>query len=622
MAAPRLGQFRLLASRRFGPLCAASLLGTVVDVLVLTALGTLFLREHGMAASDVPPVMFVLIVVFAVPLMLVSAAAGDLGDRLEKARALRLGKLGEIGIATLAAFGLYAQYAPVLWAVLALLGVRCACLGPLRQALLAERLASDELAAGHALGHAATFAAAVAGGGAGSALGASPNAPGTLAMLVAAVAVAGYVVSRWIPPAPVRRQGPLRWRPWGATQAVLKLAREDRAVAQSMLGVAWFWLLALAYPMLLLAWAGKHGESAGIALAAVFALAVAAGALLCARLSRGRVELGLVPIGAVGVSAFGIDAAFAMAALPAAETVGALALLGAPGSTRLLIDLGCLGASAALFAVPLQANIQARSRGDRRARLAAGGQMLAAPFAYGGAALVFGWFTFGASAPALMLALAAVNLGVAAYIFRQVPEFAMRFLVWAISHSFYRVRHEGLAAIPEHGPAVLACNHVSYVDALLLAGAVRRPIRFVVYKPIYEIPVLRSVFRASGAIPIAAEHEDPAALEAAFAAIRRALAEGDLLCIFPEGRLTADGRLGVFRKGIERILAETPVPVVPMALRGLWGSFFSRHGKGAFRRLPGRFWSRVTIAAGAPVPPALATAELLRSRVAALAQPT
>lgn len=619
MAAPHLGRFRLLASRRFGPLCAASLLSTVVDVLVLTALGTLLVREYGIADGNLP--FIPVAATFAVPFMLVSAAAGDLGDQLERTRALRIAKLGEIGIAALAAFGLYAQHAPALWAALALLGVRCACLGPLRQALLAERLTADELTAGNALCHAATFASVVLGGIAGFALVVSQNAPGTLAVLVMAVAATGYMASRWIPAAPVHRQGRLRW-PWGAMRAVLKLSRKDRAVAQSMLGVAWFWLLAPAYPMLLLVWSGKHGESTGIALAAVFALAVAAGALLCARLSRGRVELGLVPIGAAGVSAFGIDAAFAMAALPAAEAGGALALLGAPSSARLLIDLGGLGASAALFAVPLQANIQARSQSDRRARLAAGGQMLAAQLAFGGAALVWGWFTFGASAPTLMLALAAVNLGVAAYIFRQVPEFAMRFLVWAISHSFYRVRHEGLAAIPEHGPAVLACNHVSYVDALLLAGAVRRPIRFVVYKPIYEIPVLRSVFRASGAIPIAAEHEDPAALEAAFAAIRRALAEGDLLCIFPEGRLTADGRLGVFRKGIERILAETPVPVVPMALRGLWGSFFSRHGKGAFRRLPGRFWSRVTIAAGAPVPPALATAELLRSRVAALAQPT
>lgn len=617
MAAPRLGQFRLLASRRFGPLCAASLLGTVVDVLVLTALGTLLVREYGIADGNLS---FILVTTFAVPFMLVSAAAGDLGDRLEKARALRLGKLGEIGIATLAAVGLYAQYAPALWAALALLGVRCGCLGPLRQALLAEHLTADELTAGNALCHAATFASVVLGGIAGFALVVSPNAPGTLAVLVMAVAATGYMASRWIPAAPVHRQGRLRW-PWGALRAVLKLSREDRAVAQSMLGVAWFWLLAPANLMLLLVWAGNHGDSAGLALAAVFALAVAAGALLCARLSRGRVELGLVPIGAAGVSAFGIDAAFAMAALPAAEAGGALALLDTRGSVRLLIDLGCLGASAALFAVPLQANIQARSRSDRRARLAAGGQMLAAPLACGGAALVHG-FTFGDGAPALMLALAAVNLGVAAYIFRQVPEFAMRFLVWAISHSFYRVRHEGLAAIPEHGPAVLACNHVSYVDALLLAGAVRRPIRFVVYKPIYEIPVLRLVFRASGAIPIAAEQEDSAAFEAAFAAIRRALAAGDLLCIFPEGRLTEDGRLGVFRKGIERILAETPVPVVPMALRGLWGSFFSRHGKGAFRRLPGRFWSRVTIAAGAPVPPTLATAELLHSRVAALARPT
>lgn len=622
MAARRFGQFRLLASRRFGPLWAASLLGTVVDVLVLTALGTLLLREHRLAAGDAPPLMYALTATFAVPFVFVSAPAGDLGDRLGKTRGFRLAKLVEVGIAALAAFGLWAQHTPALWAAVALLGIRCAGVGPLRQALLAEHLRADELAAGHALGHAATFAAVVLGGAAGSALGLSPNAPGALAVLVLAVSAAGYMTSRWIPRAPVHRQGPPRWRPWGAARAVLKLVREDRAVAQSALGVAWFWLLAPAHLMLLLVWAGWDGEWTGIALAAVFALAVAAGALLCARLSRGRVELGLVPLGAVGVSAFGIDAAFAMAALPAADADGAMALLGAEGSTWLLIDLGGVGASAALFAVPLMANIQARSGRDCRARVAAGGQMLASQLAVGGAVLAFGWLEFGGIVPALVLVLAVLNLGVAAYIFREVPEFAMRFLVWALSHSFYRVRHEGLGAIPERGAAVLACNHVSYVDALLLAGAVRRPIRFVIYKPIFDIPVLRFVFRASGAIPIAAEQEDAAAFEAAFVAIRRALADGDLLGIFPEGRLTEDGRLGIFRKGIERILAETPVPVVPMALRGLWGSFFSRHGRGAFRRLPGRFWSRVTIVAGEPVPPALATSALLRSRVAALAEPT
>ena len=138
------------------------------------------------------------------------------------------------------------------------------------------------------------------------------------------------------------------------------------------------------------------------------------------------------------------------------------------------------------------------------------------------------------------------------------------------------------------------------------------------YKAIYDIPVLNFIFRTGRAIPIAGEREDAAALEAAFAAIREGLAAGDLLCIFPEGSLTSDGELAPFRRGIERIVQETPVPVVPMALRGLWGSVYSRQGAGAFRKLPQQVGRRIDVVAGPPVPPQAATADALRERVLAL----
>jgi len=156
------------------------------------------------------------------------------------------------------------------------------------------------------------------------------------------------------------------------------------------------------------------------------------------------------------------------------------------------------------------------------------------------------------------------------------------------------------------------------MDACLLAGAVRRPIRFVMHQSIYGLPVLNFIFRTGRTVPILPETEDPAVFEAAFRDVREGLANGDLFCIFPEGKLTLDGEVDRFRKGIERIVEETPVPVVPMALRGLWGSFFSREGKGAFRRGPGRFWSRVDIIVGETVAAEAVDADNLRERVLAL----
>jgi 1-acyl-sn-glycerol-3-phosphate acyltransferase len=208
---------------------------------------------------------------------------------------------------------------------------------------------------------------------------------------------------------------------------------------------------------------------------------------------------------------------------------------------------------------------------------------------------------------------------VAIYIYTLVPEFLMRFLTWVFVNTMYRVKLRGLENIPDTGPALIVCNHVSFMDPLVIGGSVRRPVRFVMDHNIFKTPVLSFIFRTAHAIPIAPAHEDPDALRRAFDQIDAELAAGEVVCIFPEGKLTRSGDMNEFKNGVERILERRPVPVVPMALRGLWGSFFSRRdGKAAMSQLPRRFWSRIELIATAPVHGAEATAHELQRIVAGL----
>lgn len=179
---------------------------------------------------------------------------------------------------------------------------------------------------------------------------------------------------------------------------------------------------------------------------------------------------------------------------------------------------------------------------------------------------------------------------------------------------------EGAANIPDEGPALLTCNHVSYLDALVIGGCVRRPVRFVMHYKIFNIPVLSLLFRTAGAIPIASSKEDPEILAQAFERIDAALKRGELVCIFPEGHITDTGAINVFRPGVEKIIALNPVPVVPMALTGLWGSFFSRKGAGAMRRLPKPLMYRVILRVGEPLSAEAVDAGSLRQAVVELTE--
>jgi 1-acyl-sn-glycerol-3-phosphate acyltransferase len=227
----------------------------------------------------------------------------------------------------------------------------------------------------------------------------------------------------------------------------------------------------------------------------------------------------------------------------------------------------------------------------------------------------------GLTIPELLLAAGILNAFVALYIYTLVPEFLLRFVAWLLVNVMYRLRAQGLGKIPERGPALLICNHVGYVDAIVISAACRRPIRFIMESTIFKIPVLRQIFKGMKAIPVAPAKEDPAVYERAFDIVARELRDGNLVCIFPEGRLTKDGEIAEFRPGMMRILKETSVPVVPLAVSGLWNSMFSRKYGPIWMRWPRRFWPHIDLRVGDPIAPESASLEVMRERVMALRGP-
>jgi 1-acyl-sn-glycerol-3-phosphate acyltransferase len=326
-------------------------------------------------------------------------------------------------------------------------------------------------------------------------------------------------------------------------------------VFNSVLGISWFWFFGGVFTMQLPNYTKIFlggTESVQILVLALFSIGVGVGSMLCERLSGHKVEIGLVPFGSIGLTLFGLDLYFARPAATTLHDLGALAFLAAPGSWRIVADFVLVGLFAGFYIVPLFALVQSRAERSELSRVIAGNNILNALFIVAAAAFGLGLSALGWTIPQIFLAVAVLNAIVAIYIYTLVPEFLMRFLSWILVNTLYRIDTRGLDNIPDDGPALLVCNHVSYMDALIVGGVVRRPARFVMYYKIFNIPLLSFIFRTAKAIPIAGAKEDPALLERAFDAIDRALADGEVVCIFPEGGLTRDGEIAPFRGGVEK----------------------------------------------------------------------
>lgn len=619
------GQFGLLKARRFAPFFATQFLGAFNDNLFKNALIVLLTFQAAQWTTLKSVVLSNLAAgIFILPFFLFSATAGQLADKYDKATLARLVKVLEMVIMGVAAAGFALHSLAVLMAALFLLGLHSTLFGPVKYAILPQHLRADELVGGNALIEAGTFVAILIGTLAGGLLAGSVEHPAWIAGGGMLVAFAGYLASRGIPPAPAPAPAlKINLNPITETWHNINFARQNRAVFLSILGISWFWL----YGALLLAQFPSYAryvlggqESAVTLLLAIFTVGIGLGSLLCERMSGKHVEIGLVPFGSIGLTLFGVDLYFASPeAAVVEEGYELMQLLAQPGIWRVLFDLMMVGVFGGFFIVPLYALVQLRSSSEHRARIIAANNIVNALFMVVGALAAGMLLNKGLSIPQLFCLAALLNAGVAVYIYGLVPEFLIRFMAWLLIKMAYRLRTSGNEHIPDEGAALLVCNHVSLVDSLVIMSASPRPVRFVMDHRIFRTPLLSYIFRHSGAIPIASAKEDAALMEKAFAEVSRALKNGELVAIFPEGSLTYDGEMQTFRPGVTRILEADPVPVVPMALSGLWGSYFSRIDGGVMKKPFRRgFFSTIFLRVGAPQAPADATPENLQNTVLAL----
>ena len=627
-------QFSLLTQRRFAPFFWTQFAGAANDNLFKFAFTVMV--TYQLQISWLQPAMAGLVIgaLFILPYLLLSATSGQLTDKLEKATMIRFIKNLELLIMGVAAYGFIKGNVPLLLFCIFLMGIHSTLFGPVKFAYLPQVLNERELTGGNGVIEMGTFVAILLGNIAGGLLVAIPEVGHSMVALTCiGLALLGRAFAQMVPVVPATDPNlKINWNPFSETWRNLKMAHDNLVVFRSLLGISWMWFFGAVFLSQFPSFAKDvlHGnEAVASLLLVVFSIGIASGSLLCEVFSRRHVEIGLVPLGAISMSVFALDLYFSSRNLPSAGTMLVSEFIHHPEHWRVMVDLALLSLFAGLYSVPMYALIQLRAPASHRARIIAANNILNALFMIVSSVIVGLLLKLGVSIPQIFLFIAIANAVVATYIFLLVPEYLLRFVAWVVANVIYRFKVRGEEHIPVEGAAVLVCNHVSFVDAILLMAASPRPIYFLMDHRIFRVPLLGTLFRLGKAIPVAPQSEDPSTYEAAFARAAQVLREGDLLAIFPEGGLTPDGEVQQFKGGIMKILdlarldGVTP-PVVPMALNNLWGSFFSRvelvRGKPAAMVKPFRrgVWSRVSLEIGEALIPEQVQPELLRERVVQL----
>lgn len=616
-------QFELFKQRRFLPFFITQGLGAFNDNIYKNGLAAMLVFSGSqLAGLNTNQVVNLSAMAFILPFFLFSAMFGQFADKYEKSAQIRGIKLFEIGIMSLATVGFWLNSLPLLLGVLFLLGFQSTMFGPIKYGIIPQVLDKRELVGGNALVEMGTFVAILLGTIAGPILmGIKADWPKWVSAAGLLTAVAGYIASRKIPRAEaVDPDLKINWNFVAETVRNIRYIGENRVVLNSVLGISWFWFFGATFLVQIPSYSENilgGDEILMSTLLAMFIIGISTGSLLCEKLSGGQVEIGLVPFGAMGLTLFGVDMYFASPTTPVFEqTLGGF--FAVTGNWRIVFDLVMIGIFSGFYIVPLYALVQQRTKASHRSRVIAGNNILNAFFMVVSAVtamILLG--NAGFSIPQLFLFTALLNLVVAIYIFTIVPEFLMRFLVWILIHTIYRVKVIGYENIPETGPVVVACNHVSFADPLLIGGVIKRPVNFVMHYKIFRIPVLKFIFKTGKAIPIAGHHENPKVLQQAYARINEVLQNGNVLGIFPEGAITYDGEIQPFKKGIEAVIDEQAVPVVPMALCNMWGSLFSRRDP-MLKRRPYKFRAHIELRIGQAIAPQDLTAQRLEDAVKAL----
>ncbi len=600
-------QFQLFKERRFLPYFFVQFFGALNDNIFKNALLTLiafgaFNQSTRELLTNLGALLFIL------PFFLFSALAGQLADKYKKARIIRYIKFVEILIMGCATIAFWHHQLALLFVILFFMGSHSAFFAPVKYSILPQYLEKDELVGGNGLVEMGTFVAILLGTILGILLIRIHTSTIFISAAVMLTAILGFTASLGIPNQKTISNPDLKinWEPFSQTWHVLKRAASQRTVFLTILGISWFWFFGSVIITQLYNYNQDilHGnETVMILMISILSIGIGLGSLSCEKLSRHKVEIGLVPFGSIGLTLITIDFSFAHGLYPE-QVINVSTFLSHWEGWHILLDLFFFGIFGGLYSVPLYVLLQSRTEEKERSQMIAANSVLNALFMVVASLFSIALLTLGLSIPQLFLVVGFCNLAVTMYLYKLLPEFLMRFIAWLLINCIYRVKISGIEHIPEEGPAIITCNHVSLVDPIVVMACCHRPIRFVMDHQIFKIPLLKFVFQTAGCIPVASEKENPEIKERAFVLVKEALDRGELIGLFPEGSLTSNGNIQQFRKGLERILNNNPVPVVPMAVQGLWGSFFSRRYGKAMLHWPRQFlFSKIGLQITKPIPP-------------------
>jgi acyl-[acyl-carrier-protein]-phospholipid O-acyltransferase / long-chain-fatty-acid--[acyl-carrier-protein] ligase len=552
------------------------------------------LAVHAVTADRAGGELSIVSAVFLLPFLLFSGYAGQLADVYSKRTVLVVSKSLEIVAAGLGLVAFALGHLQITYAVLFLIALQATFFSPAKYGILPEILPDRDLSRANGLLEMSTFVAIVLGTAIGGYLfDVWTDRLWLVGVMVVAIAVIGTALSFRIPQVPAAAPGrQIDRNPWGEIWTGLASLRRDRVLWLTVIGISYFWFAGALLQLVVILFAKQVmglGESWVALLTAFAAIGIGVGSMAAGRLSGDKVELGLAPIGAIGMALFGI----LLAQVDRSFVAAAAALLLA-------------GFFGGLFAVPLNALLQQRSAGQEKGRVMATNNflnMVGIMLASGVLWLctnVLAW-----SPDRILLVFGITTLIASVYVLSIVPEFMVRFTLWLLTHTVYRIRIIGQENVPFRGPALLVCNHISHVDGALVGACVQRFIRFLVYRPIYEHWALNWLMRLMKAIPIAGGRDAQAALDLA----RRELEAGHVVCIFAEGSISRTGNMLPFKRGFERIVAGLDVPIIPVYLDRVWGSIFSFKGGRFFWKWPVRVPYPVSVAFGKPLPSTTTAAE-------------
>jgi acyl-[acyl-carrier-protein]-phospholipid O-acyltransferase/long-chain-fatty-acid--[acyl-carrier-protein] ligase len=528
---------------------------------------------------------------FALPFILFSMTGGFFADRFSK-RTVTIGiKFFEIFIMLLVLVGLVTNHLYFLIACIFLMEVHSAIFGPSKYGSLPELLPEKKLSWGNGIIELGTFMAIIAGTVVGAQLCKTFSAqPAWSGVILIALAAFGLIASLNITKVPAAAQEKkFRANFLADLWTQIKIIRADRPLWLAVVGNTYFFAIAALIQFLIVIYAKDvlsiSDPAKASYLQAAVAIGIGIGSFAAGFLSGGKIETGLIPLGAIGLTI--------CAALLGQEHLS---------YTAVAVGLAALGFFGGFFIVPISALLQHRPARDQKGGVLAAANLIS----FLGIFLASGVFYLFASvlkfsAPEIFLVVACATFAAAIYLLILLPDALLRFGLWCLTNTIYKIRVVGRDNIPAKGGALFVCNHLSFADALLLIASTDRPIRFLMFKDIYESRWIKPFAKILRAIPISSDQR-PRELIQSLQVAGDAIRNGEVVCIFAEGQITRIGQLLEFRRGFERIMKNQDAPIIPVALDGVLGSPTSfEHGR-MVRHFPDHIPHRVTVSFGAPMP--------------------